>query len=67
MDYLIGVSVNKAIVKVPASIYLAMEEIHQQVRPKLDVTLKNGPFFELYCSEDTENDNYVTELCFPIE
>ena len=86
MDYLIGVSVNKAINgcetielpvtkyivfdavgKVPESIHRAMKEIHQQVLPKLDITLKNGPFFELYHSGDTEDDNYLIELWFPIE
>ncbi|SUM48396.1 GyrI-like domain-containing protein [Staphylococcus kloosii] len=86
MDYLIGVSVNKAINgcetielpvtkyivfdavgKVPESIHRAMKEIHQQVLPKLDITLKNAPFFELYHSGDTGDDNYVTELWFPIE
>jgi AraC family transcriptional regulator len=56
-----------AIGKVPESIHRAMEEIHQQVLPKMDITLKNSPFFELYRSGDTEDDNYVTELWFPIE
>lgn len=86
MDYLIGVSVDKAISgcetielpttkyivfeavgKVPESIHHAMEEIHQQLLPKLNVTLKNEPFFELYRSGDTEAAHYVTELWFAIE
>ena len=51
----------------PESIHRAMKEIHQQVLPKLDITLKNAAFFELYHSGDTGDDNYVTELWFPIE
>ncbi|MCI2774832.1 GyrI-like domain-containing protein [Staphylococcus petrasii] len=55
-----------AVGKVPQAVKETIAQIHQNVLPQLDVTIKQVPFFEHYLPGNTQSEDYITEIWMPI-
>ncbi|MCJ1655644.1 GyrI-like domain-containing protein [Staphylococcus sp. NRL 16/872] len=58
--------VFEAVGKVPQAVKETIAQIHQNVLPKLDVSVKSAPLFEHYLPGNTQSDDYITEIWIPI-